>query len=648
MKNPFEVYTSSLKSQNDSLDWEESAADSQIFIKGVYDMERQSPNLAGLWTILVLIFLVFLGRIFYLQIMQGADFRALSESNRIRKQVILAPRGLVYDRRGEVLAKNTASFNLVAIPFDLPKQGFESQLAKLAEAFGFQAAEIKKKLDGISRSSIDPVVIKQDVSLEQSLWFETKANEFIGFSIQKIPIREYLEPQIFSHVLGYTGLLGPEDLQAVSSQQYASFDFIGKAGIEQEYEQFLHGINGENLIEVDASGKLLNLLGENRPVPGSALKLNIDKELQEQLFRALKEKPTTKKAAAIALNPKNGEVLALLSLPGYDINLFAHGISSQDYETLINNPDLPLINRAIAGTYPPGSTVKPMVAAAALEEGVVKETTVINDKGLLVIPNQFDPTISYNFYGWKRSGLGPVTVRSAIALSSDIYFYTVSGGHPSSQIKGLGAEKLAEYYRKFNLGKVTGIDLQGEKTGLVPDPDWKANFYQNNPILSKWYLGDTYHIGIGQGDVLATPLQVALWTAVIANNGIGYKPKILKEIINPQGQVVFKNEPEVLISKFISDKNIKIVQEGMRETVLEGSARALANLPVSAAGKTGTSQFDGSDPTRTHAWFTAYAPFEDPQIVITVLVEAGGEGHAAAVPVVKETLEWWAKNRYGK
>jgi penicillin-binding protein 2 len=351
---------------------------------------------------------------------------------------------------------------------------------------------------------------------------------------------------------------------------------------------------------------------------------------------------------AVALDPRTGAVLALVSLPGYNNNLFAEGISNQDYQNLLNDKALPLFNRAIAGTYAPGSTVKPMVSIAALEENIVTENTVITDRGVLTIPNQFTPSILYNFYGWKRSGLGPMTVRSAIAESSDIYFYTVAGGHPSSSIKGLGAEKLAEYYRKFGLGRQTGIDLQGEKTGVVADPNWKAEYFKNDAILRQWYLGDTYHIGIGQGDMLATPLQVALWTATIANDGVGMKPQLLKRVVRQDGSVIREMEPQIVNQKFASDKNILIVQEGMRQTITAGSGRSLDGLPVTAAGKTGTSQFDGSDPTRTHAWFTMYAPYENPEIVITVLAEAGGEGHNVAHDIVRPTLQWWAENRLHK
>ncbi len=396
-------------------------------------------------------------------------------------------------------------------------------------------------------------------------------------------------------------------------------------------------------MEVDASGRPIKVLGNIEPEPGQVVQVNINQGLQQALYNSFTKNSTKIKGAAVALNPKTGEVLALLSLPGYDDNLFAKGISQAEYQTLITDPELPLFNRSISGTYPPGSTSKIMGAVAALQEGVVKEDTVIVDRGALVVPNQYNPGQSYRFNGWKLSGLGPMTVRSAIAESSDIYFYTTAGGQPSTGINGLGAEKLAEYYRKFGLGHVLGIDLQGEKSGLVPDPNWKAGYFKSDPVLAKWYLGDTYHIGIGQGDMLVTPLQVAEWTAVVANNGTGYVPRLLKQVTDQAGKVVLKSEPKVLLNNIASPQTIKIVQEGMRQTVTSGTARSLNTLPVTSAGKTGTSQFDGSDPTRTHGWFTVYAPYEDPQIVITVLVEAGGEGNAVAAPIAKDALAWCAQ-----
>lgn len=648
MKNPFEIYTSfnSGKSAR-PLDWEESAVDAESSVDELHDSDRVAPSFRWLSLFLAFSFIIFGGRIFYLQIIKGESFRILSENNRVRSQSLLAPRGLIVDRNQAILAQNTASFNLVAVPFDLPKnpQDLDSELSSAAATFGFNRDELLEKLKSNKASVLEPIILAQDLSQDQAILFETRASEFVGLSVRQIPIRQYIDAPVFSHLLGYAGLVSTEDLKSLDSEKYDQPDFTGKSGIEAEYEQFLHGVNGKDLVEVDAGGKLTNILGQNSPIPGNTLHLNIDKDLQEKLYNDLKA-GSGSKAAAVALNPKTGEVLALVSLPGYDSNLFAHGIKKQDYSALLTDKNLPLFNRAITGTYPPGSTVKPIVALAALQEGVVTPATIINDRGVLVIPNQFDPSISYNFFSWKREGLGPMNVYSAIAQSSDIYFYTITGGHPNSQIKGLGAEKLAEYYRKFNLGKTWGLDLPGEKSGIVADPEWKAEFYKSDPILSKWYLGDTYHIGIGQGDMLVTPLQVAEWTALIANNGVGMKPRLLDKVTDQKGNVLFQSKPEVLINKFTQEEYLTVVQRGMRQAITAGSGKQLDSLPITSAGKTGTSQFDGSDPKRTHAWFTSYAPFEDPQIVITVLVEAGGEGHTAAVPVVNDALLWWAENRY--
>lgn len=651
MRNPFEVYTSlNGKQGRRSLDWEESALDSQKKVEeGLFDPQRRAPNLRWLGALLAVSFLVLGFRLFRLQIVEGSSYRTLSQNNRIRSQVVLAPRGIIEDRSGQILTQNTAGFNLVAVPFDLPKQGLPGEISELAATFNLSAADIQNKIGSVDPQSINPVVISQGLSQDQNILFQTKATDFYGFQVQQIPIRQYLNPQIFSNVMGYTGLVSPGDLDNLDKASYAANDFIGKTGVEQQYEQYLHGTNGENLVEVDATGKVLDVLGESDPTPGNTLVLNIDAGLQQRLYNDLISGNPNRKAAAVAIDPRNGQVLALVSVPGYDNNQFAQGISQADYQALLNNPNLPLFNRPIAGTYPPGSTVKPMSATAALETGVITLKTIVVDNGVLRVPNQYNPAQEYLFHGWNPAGLGPLNVEQAIALSSDIFFYEVAGGYPGSQIpNGLGAQALADWFRKFNLGKKTGIDLPGEATGLVPDPAWKAQYYKDDPILSKWYLGDTYHMGIGQGDLLVTPLQMAEWISIIANNGTSYVPQVVNRAVDANGNVVMQNKPQVLVSNIASQQTLKIVQQGMRDTVLSGTAQPLKKLPITSAGKTGTSQFDGSDPNKTHAWFVAYAPFEDPQIVIDVLVEAGGEGNAVSEPIVQDALQWWATNRYNK
>ncbi len=649
-RNPFDIQVSEAGHKDRrALDWEESAADTQTEVEGFADETRTPFSSRWLHLLIVGACAVLLFQLFNLQIMQGGDLRALAEDNRLRIQTILAPRGYIVDRNGQQLARNTASFSLVVTPADVPKDGWEAIVEQVANMFNIPKEEIQSKLTDLNRNSVQQIIIKRGISQQESILFETRAAEFAGFSVKSIPIREYLNPEIFSHALGYSGIISEIELAELEEEQYDINDFIGKSGVELAYEKYLRGTNGNTQVEVDASGRPIKELGNVEPQPGNVVKLSIDAGLQERLYKGFTDRGSTK-GAAIAMNPKTGEILALVSVPGFNNNLFANGISTEDYKSLLENKNLPLFNRAISGTYPPGSTIKMVTAAAALQENVVTAKTIINDNGVLVINNQFNPSIKYNFYGWKRNGLGPMNVKSAIAESSDIYFYTVAGGHPSSKIEGLGAEKLASYYRRFGMGAITGIDIQGEKPGIVADPEWKASYFNNDPISSKWYLGDTYHIAIGQGDMLTTPLQVAVWTAAIANNGTVNKPHLLKEVLTQSGEVVERPKLEKLINAQINPQHMKAIQEGMRENVIgaNGSGRQLAALSITAAGKTGTSQFDGADPSRTHAWFTSYAPYENPEIVITVLVEAGGEGHAAAVPIVKDALKWWADNRDGK
>lgn len=649
MWDPFEIKISFEQPKSRRiLDFDESAADIGSEVQDVHDSDRAAPSLAGLKFFLLVVFGLLAGRIFYLQIFHGQAFRALSDSNRIRSQSILAPRGLIQDRNGSVLAQNTASFNLVAIPVDLPKDpaALQDEVHKLAQIYSLNPDDVLQKLSRAGPGSLDPVEIKPGLSADQSILFETQSSNFIGFEAQQVPIRNYLDPLPFSGVLGYAGLLSPGDLSGLDKNLYNTVDFVGKTGVEASYEKYLHGINGADIVEVDASGKFQDALGQQNPVPGNKLVLNLDKDLQDRLYQDLATGKSPK-AAAVAIDPRSGAVLALVSLPGFDDNLFAPGIGQPDFQKLLADKNLPLFNRAIAGTYPPGSTSKPMTAAAGLQEGVINDSTVIVDNGDLVVPNEFGGAPAH-FLGWKPGGLGRMTVRSAIALSSDIFFYQVAGGSPNGSLVGLGADRLAEYFRKFGLGKDLGIDIPGEKPGLVPDPAWKMSYHNNDPLQGKWYLGDTYHMGIGQGDLLVTPLQVAEWTAIVSQGGVGYVPQVAQKVIDQNGNTVWQSQPKVLVSNIASTAVFKIVQEGMRQTVTAGTAKPLNSLPITSAGKTGTSQFDGSNPNRTHAWFTAYAPYENPQIVITVLVEAGGEGNAVALPVVKDALQWWAENRYGK
>lgn len=648
-RNPFYVESGpSASPAGSGLEWEEGVQAERSGVEGFDEgIERAPRQFRGIQYAVFALGIILGLQLINLQVVQGERMRELAEGNRLRLQTVLAPRGFIQDRNGEILAKNTASFNLALTLIDLPDDNQAQIFERVSQQFGIPASEIAGKMAKHSGSQLEPIIIKRNITQQESIAFEVNAAELPGFSLVNIPVRDYQTAEVFSHALGYTGIVSDTEYAELRSQNYELNDFIGKSGIEQAYEQYLRGANGNKQVEVDSSGDPIKELGTVEPEPGNIVELNIDAGLQRKLYEDFTKSPVGNKGAAVAINPKTGEVLALVSVPGFNNNLFAPGIKSTDYEQLLTNPNLPLFNRAIAGTYPPGSVIKPVGAAAVLQEGIVKPDTIIVDRGLLVIPNQFNPSISYNFVGWKREGLGPMDVRSAIAQSSDIYFYIVSGGHPTSSVQGIGAEKLAEYYRRFGMGAVTGIDIAGEKPARVADPNWKAEYFKGDEIAAKWYLGDTYHIAIGQGDMLATPMQVAVWTAAIANNGVLNQPRLLRRILNQNHETIFTPEARQLINAGVSLDNLREVQAGMRDNVTseKGSGRQLASLPITAAGKTGTSQFDGSDPKRTHAWYTAYAPYENPEIVITVLVEAGGEGHAAAVPIVKNALQWWAENR---
>lgn len=624
------------------LEWEEAVFTPVSPTQDPRSLEN--PAKVKWWLLLLLVCstLTLVARLGWLQLGQGSELRALADGNRLRERILLAPRGEVLDRYGEVLARSAPSFRLLVVPFDVPRGQLSDRLTELAQVLRLDSGALADVTRTIDSKSIEPLTLVSNLSKDQAVLFETRSVEFPGFLVQAVPVREYTSPLAFAHVLGITGSIGGAD-DYLDNPLYSPQDVVGKNGLEYTYESILKGANGRDLVEVDAAGAVVKSLGQLPSSPGATLRSTLDKGLQEVIYAQFAEKPYMK-GAAVALNPKTGAVLALVSFPSFDSNAFAQGMSAAAYQTLLNNKQLPLFNRVIGAQLPPGSTVKPMVGVAALREGVVTDRTIIYDRGKITVPNQFNPAISYDFVGWKRTGLGPMTIRSAIASSSDIYFYVVGGGYPGTGVDGLGIEKLASYYRKFNLGKLTGIDLPGEKPGVVADPAWKAAFYKSDPILGKWYLGDTYHVAIGQGDMLVTPLQVAEWTATIANNGVGMKPHVLDTAKDGNGAIVGQFKSEVLIPKVADDSIISIVQQAMRQTVLEGSAQQLKTLPMSSAGKTGTAQFDNN--ASEHAWLTAYAPYEEPEIVLTVLVEGGGEGHAVAGPIVKEVFKWWAEHRY--
>ncbi len=641
MRDPFSIYDSKFGRgrSKPSLDWEETALQNAENPEDYYEGHATSSKSFIYYFLVSLVFVILLGRLVDMQLARGSYFRALADGNHVRIQPILPPRGIIFDSQGNPLVQNVPNFELVLTPVDLPKQDYQPEVKDLAAVMGFDPNALLSKIDPKQLDTFQTISVLQSVPKNLALTFEAQAEKYPGFSIEDNPIRSYLDPEVFSHLLGYTGKVTQIDV-ANHPDQYSPLDYIGKTGIEYTYEDYLKGLSGKKQVEVDAKGNYKATLATIEPQAGDSLVLNIDGELQQELYKNIIAKNGNHKAAAVALDPQTGQVLALISLPGFDNNLFSKGISQQDYSHLANDPNDPLINRAVSGIYPPGSTIKPVMASAALQENVVTPEQKIVDTGDLVYGN-------FHFRGWKPGGLGPMDIRTAIAMSSDIYFYTVGGGQSALGIAGLGPDRIAKYDYLFGMGQKLGIDIPGENSGLIASPQWRKEHFKD-PKNQGWYLGDTYHESIGQGDMAVTPLQVASWTATVANGGTLYQPYIVNKVVDPSGAVVLQNQPKAIRSGFIDPKNIEIVREGMHQTVTAGTARSLSQLPISSAGKTGTAQFDSANPSAAHAWFTAFAPFDKPQIVITVLVEAGGEGSSASVPVVKDTLQWWAGHRYKK
>lgn len=576
------------------------------------------------WWIIVAALAALMLRVAYLSIILGAQYQEAAARNSLRSLVIPAPRGIVYDRFGRPLVSNISSMDSVLIPADVPEDGERQDEMKrlLSSTFGAEPAVLDELFRRLDRTSLQPLLIKERVSQEEMLLFLSRSRALPGVSLYQTTQRRYADSVIFSHLLGYEGKIRREELAV--HPDYLMTDSIGKQGLEKSYEASLRGEHGFRQAEVDTLGHVKRELGIVQPMPGSDLILNIDAELQKKLFdslQALLEKQGLRRAAAIAVDPRDGAVRALVSLPSFDNNLFAAGISSKEYQALIGDPALPLFNRALSGEYPPGSTIKPVVAAAALAEGVVDEHTEIESRGGISVGNFF-------FGDWKAHGF--TDIRRAIAVSSDVFFYSIGGGY--GNIRGLGMERMKRYENLFGYGDITGIDMPGEADGLIPDPAWKKDV-----IGERWYIGDDYHAAIGQGFVLATPLQILNSVAAIAGGGTLYAPRVVSQIRSPDGTVT-PVAPEVIRKDFIDTDILRIVREGMRKTVTEGTAQPLAALPVAVAGKTGTAQF-GSD-EKTHGWFVSFAPYEHPTLAMIVLVEGQGEEGYNAVPVTRDVYEW--------
>ncbi len=594
--------------------------------EAIIESPFRRQGLSVLWMLIITAIFLLLGRVLYLNLYKGNYYSEISKGNRIRSVTIKAPRGTIYDKYGNTLAGNTPSIDAIIIPADLPKEDYakKEMTKKVSAILEINSDEIEKILFHQDMKSLSPVLLKENITRDQALILAEREKEFLGIKLEKTAIRSYEDGMIFSPIVGYDGKITEKELE--KNPDYLMTDYIGKNGIEKSYEKDLRGIYGAIRLEVDSLGNEKRTLGVSNPISGSDLILNINGELQKKIFDSMNEilqKTGSKEGAAVAIDPRNGGVLAMVNLPSYDNNLFAKGISSEEYKNLIDDPNLPLFNRCIAGEYPPGSTLKMAVAVAALSEKTITPETIIDGLGGALHIG------SFRFGDWKVHG--PSDVRLAIAQSNDIFFYTIGGGY--GNIAGLGMSRMKKYENMFGFGSSTGIDISGESAGFIPDEEWKLN-----KVGERWYIGDSYHSAIGQGFITATPLQLANFTAVLANGGTLYAPRIVNRIKNNNGTEKII-DPKILNSNFISTDVMKIIREGMRMTITDGTAQSLKTLPVETAGKTGTAQFGTEG--KTHSWFVAFAPYENPEIAIAVIVPGGGESSNGAVPIAKEALTWY-------
>lgn len=569
------------------------------------------------------VFSVVFFRIFGLQIVSGAEYRDRAEYNRIKKVVDKAPRGIIFDRNNVALVENTPQFSLLLDMSELSSSAASrrTELSAISVQTGISLEDIDMAVD---KSETNDVVLRTGISYDEARNWRVKLKEQTELSLIVQPIRQYTEPETYAHVLGYLGKITPEQL--ASDPSYRITDLVGKDGLERQYEKYLRGVDGGTQVEHDSRNNEQRVIASVDPVPGDSLILTIDDNVQRALYDGLKNMVDTTHAAtggaAVALDPRTGAVIAMVSYPSFDSNALTAGSSPEYVQSLFNDSRTPLFNRAVSAEYAPGSTFKPVVASAALQNGVITDRTTVLSTGGIRINSWFFPD-------WKAGGHGVTDVRKAIADSINTFFYAIGGGYEN--INGLGADGITQFARRFGMGDKLGIDLPHEATGFLPSEKWKEDVKHE-----QWYIGDTYHYAIGQGDVLATPLQIASDTATVANGGTVWQPHLLKALRDGNDQIVVDEPIKSINENIISSYTAQIVREGMRQAVTSGSSIALNSFPIAVAGKTGTAQ----TPTgTTHGWFTSFAPFDNPEIVITVVVENGGEGHQVALPVARLGLQ---------
>ena len=583
---------------------------------------------AGLVVILAL--LVVIWRMVQLQVVDHEHFTTLSRENRVKVLPLPPTRGLIYDRKGVLLAQNRPAYSLEITPEQV--DDLDRTLAELAKVIEVDDEDLERFWQLKKRKRrFDSVPIRVNLSPDETAQFAVHRHRFPGVDIKAQLLRHYPHGLTTTHVLGYVGRVSQRDIEQIDVSNYAGTSHIGKSGVEKTYESALHGVVGLEQVEVNAAGRRVRTLEQSAPEPGVDIHLHLDIALQEVAIRAFGDN----NGAAIAINPKNGGVLAFVSQPGYDPNLFVEGISNRDYDALQEDESRPLYNRALRGQYPPGSTVKPFMGLAGLERSAVQYDTNVYCRGFFQLPGNV-----HRYRDWKKNGHGAMDLDSAIVQSCDVYFYKLA--------YELGVDALHDFLGQFGFGSRTGIDLVGESTGLLPSRDWKRRARRQ-----PWYPGETLIMGIGQGYFLATPLQLAAATAAIANNGTFFTPHVVDYLSARETGEITPIPPSAHEIPIARLQNWKDVRAGMAHVVESprGTAKRIRSEKYRIAGKTGTAQVftvaqdeeyneaEVDKKLRDHALFIAYAPVEDPQIAVAVVVENGGHGGSVAAPIARAIMD---------
>lgn len=596
---------------------------------------RRRMEIAGI--VAAVMFLALFARFVWLQLVQYDHYHALAENNRISLVPAPPSRGVIYDRENMVLAQNYSAYTLEITPSKIDAK-LDEVIERLSEVVAIEPGDRKRFRKLLAESkNFESIPIRNLLTEEEAARFAVNRYRFPGVEVKARQFRQYPFGPGFSHVVGYIGRIGEKDQQRLiedgQEANYKGTDHIGKLGLEARYEPWLHGRTGIEKVETDSGGRAVRLLSRSAPVAGYNLYLHLDAKLQQVAEKVFGDY----RGALVALDPRNGGVLALVSKPGFDPNLFVDGIDTATWKELNESLDRPLVNRALRGVYPPGSTIKPFMGLAGLELGIRRPGDSIADPGYFTLPGS-----SHRYRDWKKDGHGMVDLKRSITISCDTYYYGLA-----SQ---MGIERMAGFLSQFGFGKRSGVDLDGELAGLMPTPEWKKKRFKQ-----PWWPGETVVAGIGQGYVLTTPMQLAVATMAIANDGVMYRPQLIRAWRDPATGKVGYAAPQVMDRIKLTPRYLELVKEAMVDVTLPGgtASGAGAGAPYPFAGKTGTAQVIGIKQGaryiesqvharhRDHALFIAFAPADNPKIVVAVMVENGGHGGSTAAPIARKTIDYW-------